>query len=129
LHPSKNIIYTIACIIQAAAQDVKPKFAGLYEYQGGDTTHYYEGNAFRRTGPRGHPAINSGVFYLLQDHLGSNRDLINQDGTRNGRNFYFPYGGNRAGVPFNPRSTQRFTEQYHEQELSGGEGLSYYKAR
>jgi hypothetical protein len=79
--------------------------AGLYEYQAGATTHYYEGNAFRRTGY----AANNGLFYLLQDHLGSSRDHINQDGTRNGRNFYFPYGGNRAGVPYNPRSTRRFT--------------------
>jgi RHS repeat-associated protein len=99
--------------------------AGVYEYQGGATTHYYEGHAFRRTGY----ASNNGVFYLLQDHLGSNRDLINEDGTRNGRNFYFPYGGNRAGVPFNPRSTKRFTGQYHEQGLPGAEGLSYYGAR
>jgi hypothetical protein len=99
--------------------------AGLYEYQGGATTHYYEGHAFRRSGY----ATNNGVFYLLQDHLGSNRDLIHQDGTRNGRNLYFPYGGNRAGVPFNPRSTQRFTGQYHEEDLPGGEGLSYYGAR
>jgi RHS repeat-associated protein len=98
---------------------------GVYEYQGGATTHYYEGHAFRRTGY----AINNGIFYLLQDHLGSNRDLINQDGTRNGRNFYFPYGGNRAGVPYNPRSTKRFTGQYHEQDLPGEEGLSYYGAR
>ena len=39
------------------------------------------------------------------------------------------YGGNRGGAAFSPLTTKRFTGQYHEQSLPGGEGLSYYGAR
>jgi RHS repeat-associated protein len=99
--------------------------AGIYEYQGGATTHYYEGNALRRTGH----ASNNGVFYLLQDHLKSSSAVINQNGTLNGtRQYYFPFGGNRGGA-FSTLTTKRFTGQYHESSLPGGEGLSYYNAR
>ena len=38
------------------------------------------------------------------------------------------HGGNR-GTPFSDLTTQRFTGQYHEQALPGGEGLAYYNAR
>jgi RHS repeat-associated protein len=99
--------------------------AGIYEYQAGATTHYYEGNALRRTGH----ASNNGVFYLLQDHLKSSSAVINQNGTLNGtRQYYFPFGGNRGGA-FSTLTTKRFTGQYHESSLPGGEGLSYYNAR
>jgi len=43
-------------------------------------------------------------------------------------NYYYPYGGNRGGA-FSNLSTKRFTGQYHESSLPGGEGLSYYNAR
>ena len=55
--------------------------------------------------------------------------LVNRDGTVNSRNFYYPYGGNRGGSAFSGITTKRFTGQYHEQGLPGGEGLSYYNAR
>ena len=42
--------------------------------------------------------------------------------------FYYPYGGNR-GSAFSTWTTKRFTGQYHESGLPGGEGLSYYNAR
>ena len=100
--------------------------AGVYEYQAGATTLYYEGNAIRRTGY----ASNNGVTYLLQDHLKSSSALINQNGTVNGsRNYFLPFGGNRGGTAFNDTTTKRFTGQYHEKDLPGGEGLSYYGAR
>ena len=51
--------------------------------------------------------------------------LVNQDGTVNGRNYYYPYGGNRGGSAFSGITTKRFTGQYHEQGLPGGERLSY----
>jgi RHS repeat-associated protein len=54
--------------------------------------------------------------------------LVNQNGTVNSRNYYYPYGGNRGGA-FSGLTTKRFTGQYHEQGLPGGEGLSYYNAR
>ncbi len=43
-------------------------------------------------------------------------------------NYYYPYGGNRGGA-FSNLTTKRFTGQYHESSLPGGEGLSYYNAR
>jgi len=44
------------------------------------------------------------------------------------REYYYPYGGNR-GATFSDWTTKRFTGQYHESGLPGGEGLSYYNAR
>ena len=99
--------------------------AGIYEYQNGAVTKYYEGGALRRTGY----ATDNGVFYTLSDHLRSTSILVNQDGTVKSRNFYYPYGGNRGGTAFSDLTTKRFTGQYHEQGLPGGEGLSFYNAR
>ncbi len=99
--------------------------AGLYEYQNGAVTKYYEGGAMRRTGY----ATDNGVFYVVSDHLRSTSVLVNRDGTVKSRNFYYPYGGNRGGSAFSGITTKRFTGQYHEQGLPGGEGLSYYNAR
>lgn len=69
------------------------------------------------------------MFYTLSDQLHSTSVLVNQNGMVNSRNFYYPYGGNRGGSAFNGITTKRFTGQYHEQGLPGGEGLSYYNAR
>ena len=64
--------------------------AGVYEYQAGATTLYYDGNAMRRTGY----AADNGVTYLLQDHLKSSSAVINQNGSVNGsRNYFLPFGG------------------------------------
>jgi RHS repeat-associated protein len=98
--------------------------AGLYEWQNGAVTKYYEGGAFRRTGY----ASDNGVFYVLQDHLRSTSVLVNQNGTVNSRNYFYPYGGNRNGA-FSGLTTKRFTGQYQESSLPGGEGLYYYNAR
>ena len=68
--------------------------AGLYEYQNGAVTKYYEGGALRRTGY----ATDNGVFYTLSDQLRSTSVLVNQNGTVNSRNYYYPYGGNRGGA-------------------------------
>jgi RHS repeat-associated protein len=99
--------------------------AGLYEWQNGAVTKYYEGGALRRTGY----ATDNGVFYVLADHLRSTSVLVKRDGTVKDRNYYYPYGGNRVGGVFSGLTTKRFTGQYHEQGLPGGEGLSYYNAR
>jgi RHS repeat-associated protein len=99
--------------------------AGVYEWQGGATTLYYEGNALRRSGY----ASDNGVFYLLQDHLNSSSAFVTQSGAVTSRNSYFPFGGNRGGAAFSGLTTKRFTGQYHEASLPGGEGLSYYGAR
>ncbi len=99
--------------------------AGLYEWQNGAVTKYYEGGAFRRIGY----ATDNGVFYVVSDHLRSTSVLVNRNGTVKSRNYYYPYGGNRGGSAFSGITTKRFTGQYHEQGLPGGEGLSYYNAR
>ncbi len=69
------------------------------------------------------------MFYVVSDQVKSTSVLVNQDGTVNSRNYYYPYGGNRGGTAFSGLTTKRFTGQYHEQGLPGGEGLSYYNAR
>ena len=70
----------------------------------------------------------NGAFYLLQDHLKSSSSFVNQSGATLTNNYYYPYGGNRGGA-FSNLTTKRFTGQYHESSLPGGEGLSYYNAR
>jgi RHS repeat-associated protein len=100
--------------------------AGIYEQQGTATTLYYEGNGLRRTGY----AADNGVFYRLTDHLGSSSTLVTQAAVVSGaRNYYYPYGENRGGAAFNGLTAKRFTGQYHEAALPGGEGLSDYGAR
>jgi RHS repeat-associated protein len=98
--------------------------AGLYEYQGGAITHYYGNGALRRAGFAGA----NGLIYVMQDQLQSSSLYVTRGGVLTQHNHYYPYGG-RRGSPFNIRSTKRFTGQYHEQDLPGGEGLSYYGAR
>ena len=102
--------------------------AGVFEFiENGATdkmTTYYDGNALRRSGY----GIDDGVFYLLQDHLKSSSSFVNQAGATLTNNYYYPYGGNRGGA-FSNLTTKRFTGQYHESSLPGGEGLSYYNAR
>ncbi|MCB0230002.1 MAG: hypothetical protein KDH90_12895, partial [Anaerolineae bacterium] len=98
--------------------------AGIYEYQGGATTKYYEGGGLRRAGY----STNNGVFYMLSDHLKSTSALVARNGVLNVKYFYYPYGA-RRGVPFNTITARHFTGQYHETALPGGEGLSYYGAR
>jgi len=94
-----------------------PASTTYYETQGGAL-------AIRRAG---YPADN-GIFYILSDHLGSSSVLLAQDGTVLKRDYYYPYGGNR-GAPYTDVTTRRFTGQYHEAGLPGGEGLSFYNAR
>jgi len=47
---------------------------GVYEYQNGATTLYYEGSAMRRSGY----ASDNGVFYNLQDQLKSTSSVLNR---------------------------------------------------
>jgi RHS repeat-associated protein len=98
--------------------------AGIYERQGAAATSYYEGGGIRRSGY----TSNNGVFYMLSDHLKSTSALVARNGVLNVKYFYYPYGA-RRGVPFNSITAKRFTGQYHETALPGGEGLSFYNAR
>jgi len=54
--------------------------------------------------------------------------MVDSGGTLVKGEYYYPYGGNR-GSAFSALTTKRFTGQYHESGLPGGEGLSYYNAR
>ena len=65
----------------------------------------------------------------MQDQLKSSSAFVTQGGVVTSRNYFFPFGGNRGGTAFSELSTKRFTGQYHEASLPGGEGLSYYGAR
>jgi peptidoglycan/xylan/chitin deacetylase (PgdA/CDA1 family) len=65
---------------------------------------------------------------MMSDHLKSTSALVARNGVLNVKYFYFPYGA-RRGVPFNSITAKRFTGQYHEASLPGGEGLSFYNAR
>ncbi len=102
--------------------------AGLYEYQAGGSTKYYEGHngvvSFRRAGY----ASNNGIFYILKDHLQSTATIINQAGVVQTSHYYYPFGGNRGGVQ-SSLTNKHFTGQYHETSLPGGEGLYFYNAR
>ncbi|MBI3958218.1 MAG: hypothetical protein HY328_05365, partial [Chloroflexi bacterium] len=97
--------------------------AGLYEYSGGAAKSYY-------TGPGGVVAMRSGgtVYYLLSDHLNSTARIVNSAGTTQSTSYYYPFGGNRGGA-FSSLTTRRFTGQYHESSIPGGEGLYFYNAR
>ena len=89
--------------------------AGLYEWQNGATTKYYDGGAMRRTGY----ASGNGLNYILGDQLGSSSVIVGQNGVAQATNYYFPYGGNRGSSVFSDLTTKRFTGQYHEQGLPG----------
>jgi len=97
---------------------------GVYEYHDGAEIRYYEGGVFLRGGF----ASDTGRFYLLRDHPGSSSVIVSHNGAAVKREYYYPYGGNR-GATFSDWTTKRFTGQYHESGLPGGEGLSYYNAR
>jgi RHS repeat-associated protein len=99
--------------------------AGLFEWQAGATTKYYDGGAIRRTGY----GSGNGISYVLSDQLGSSTTIVSQAGSALSTNYYFPFGGNRGGSAFSDLTTKRFTGQYHEKDLPGVEGLSYYNAR
>ena len=90
--------------------------AGVYEWQTGSTTKYYEGGAMRRTGY----ASDNGISYILGDQLGSSSVIIGQSGGVQATNYYYPYGANRGNI-FADLTMKRFTGQYHESGLAGAE--------
>ena len=61
--------------------------------------------------------------------MSSTSVILNQDGTVAKKQYYFPFGGNRDSSAYSSLTTKRFTGQYHEDALPGGEGMSYYGAR
>jgi hypothetical protein len=64
-------------------------------------------------------------LYPLSSVKCSSSTLVTQAAVVSGaRNYYYPYGENRGGAAFNGLTAKRFTGQYHEAALPGGEGLS-----
>ena len=102
-------------VLGTISSTVTAYVAGLYEYQAGATTKYYEGGAMRRTGY----AANNGISYVLGDQLSSTSVIVGQNGTAQAANYYYPFGGNRGGSAFSDLTTKRFTGQYHESALPG----------
>ena len=102
--------------------------AGIFEYQNRAITKYYPGAGGSSAIRRENYASDNGIFYILGDHLGSTSTIIQQNMTVVKQEYYYPFGGNR-GSAFSELTTRRFTGQYHEAGLPGGEGLSYYNAR
>jgi len=50
--------------------------------------------ALRRAGH----GSDDGVFYMLQDHLGSTATIVNQAGVIQSRQYYHPYGDARSAL-------------------------------
>ena len=123
-----------ARVLKSDAGGLTVYLDGLYEYflplpsgsPAGSTYYETQGGAMamRRVG---YPADN-GIFYILSDHLESTSLILARNGTVVKQDYYYPYGGNR-GTPYSEVTTRRFTGQYHEAGLPGGEGLSFYNAR
>jgi RHS repeat-associated protein len=95
---------------------------------------YYYAGSTRIAMRTGTGTGESGLLWLLGDHLGSTSRVANADGTpyANGEQRYKPWGEKRyptgaSGLP----TTFRYTGQRQETGLgpSGGEGLYYYGAR
>jgi len=61
-----------------------------------------------------------GYHYYLKDHLGNNRVVINQSGTVEQTNHYYPYGGTFAGT-----STGQ-PYRYNGKEYNTNSGLNWY---
>ncbi len=83
---------------------------------------------FARTRSRAGYGSGDGVYYLLGDHLNSTAVVVDETGTAQAQQYYYPYGGNRGAAP-SDLTAKRFTGQYQEAGLAGVEGLYYYNAR
>jgi RHS repeat-associated protein len=99
--------------------------AGIYEWQAGATTKYYDGGGMQRSGY----ASGNGIFYILKDQLGSTSVIVSQAGAVQATDYYYPFGANRGDSAFSELTSKRFTGQYGESGLAGNEGLNYYGAR
>jgi RHS repeat-associated protein len=65
---------------------------------------------------------------MARPKTSSTNVVVNQDDTPSSYQYYYPFGGHRGGL-FSPLTTKRYTGQYHEADLPGGEGLNYYGTR
>ncbi len=105
-----------------------------FEWTGSTSTmvKYYYAGSTRVAMRTGTGTNETGLLWLLGDHLGSTSRVANADGTplANGEQRYKPWGEKRypsgaSGLP----TTYRFTGQRQESSLGGTDGLYFYGAR
>ena len=95
---------------------------------GGTTTTDYCGNVVYENGVQklllteeGYVTLSDGKYhYYLKDHQGNNRVVINQSGTVEEANHYYPFGGVFASTG----NTQPY--KYNGKELDAKKGLNWY---
>jgi RHS repeat-associated core domain len=87
-----------------------------YDIEDGEGTVYYFAN-----GNRVAKSSDDGMFWYLDDHLGSTNVMIDSDGELVERTLYYPFGGHREGG----EEKYSFTGKEFDSEI----GLYYYGAR
>ncbi len=110
-----------------AAQDIATYYIDKYyekEWNGVARNHYFLGNINLAVEPLSGP--NSGIYYVLTDHLGSSSLTTNSYGNMIDRTEYTPYGAIVATA-----TTQDIGNKYKftGKELDGETNLSYFGAR
>jgi len=108
------------------------KLSVSYQTGTGNTSTQYCGNIIYDNNNLSQVLIDGGYItfsgttpqyhYYLQDHLGSNRVVVNESGTAEQINHYYPFGG-LMGISTND-DVQRF--KYNGKELDRMHGLDWY---
>jgi|GEM_PF-3106392 len=87
-----------------------------YDIKDGEETVYFFAN-----GKRVAKESSEGMFWYLDDHLGSTNVMMDSDGDLVERTLYYPFGGHREG------GTEQYT--FTGKEFDSGIGLYYFEAR
>jgi len=87
-----------------------------YDIKDGEETVYFFAN-----GKRVAKESSEGMFWYLDDHLGSTNVMIDSDGELVERTLYYPFGGHREG------GTEQYT--FTGKEFDSEIGLYYFEAR
>ena len=86
-----------------------------------DNVIYENGTATRLLTEAGYVSLNDNKYhYYLQDHQGNNRVVVNQSGTVEETNHYYPFGG----VFANTNNVQPY--KYNGKEFDSKKGLNWY---
>jgi len=117
-----------------------PAVLGEYEYDAegrrvkrianGATTYYVYDARGLLMAEYGGAALTSGTRYVVTDHLGSTRLLLDETGTCKSRMDYAPFGAEieRVGEPCYTSSTD-IAQKFTGKERDGETGLDYFGAR
>ena len=125
--PNKIIFSDGSTITYIYAADGK-KLCTMHAINGTTTTTNYCGNVIYENGIAkllltevGYVTLNDGkYYYYLQDYQGNNRVVINQNGTVEETNHYYPFGGKFAGL----EDIQFY--KYNSKELDTKKGLNWH---